>query len=264
VIAAARVILRRWPDSAETALALARINQVRALREGVSERTRRGVRLRLAELLAFRGRLAEAAAAVDDEDDAALAAELALLGALPERRVARLFERRQAQGSPWARLAPHWWAARGDTAALRAYAGAARARVASGPSGAAAAYDTLAALAYLHLARRDSAGARALMEQLPDTLCRACLADRMTRGRLRLAAGRAGDALRDLGETPVQTITPLEPLLAYWRGVAAERAGDANQARRAYRFVADAWAHGDGSARATAEAARRALARLGR
>jgi serine/threonine-protein kinase len=201
--------------------------------------------------------------------DAAIAVELAYLGGAPADSVAARLTRLRAAGSRYAAQALAWWAGRGDTAALRAYADAARARLdaadaadAATSATLAAAYDTAAALAHLALARGDTAGALARLVALPDTLCPRCYPDRLTRARLLAARGQRREALADLREPLVALLSPFELLFALERGRVAEGLGAWAEARESYGFVAASWARGDPEVRRLAAEARAGLGRV--
>lgn len=264
VAVSVRNALRRWPDSAETAVWIARALLARA---GTDESAARTGRRRLAELLAWRGHVREAAR-LSGDDEASITAEVAFLGGYSNAERDAIFDRRLANRSAWARLAPPGWAERGDTARLGAYLRSARARLegagGDGDAAADARYDSLAAHAYLALARHDTAAALRGLASLPDTTCRRCFTDRLVRGRLRLATGDARGALHDLSETIAANVSPIEPLMARWRGEAAERAGDVAEARRAYRLVVEAWARADPMLGDHVRAARAGLRRVSR
>jgi serine/threonine-protein kinase len=267
VLLAVRTAVRRWPDSAETAVRLLRhLLASPGTGRGAAPGDTAALTRLLVEQLAFRGHLREAHRLVG-ERDAFIAFELALLGGAPpavaDARVARLV----AAESRFASLALGHWAARRDTAPLAAFLARARARARSAAGAAArqaAAYDTAAALAHLALARADSGGALARLAALPDTACARCYPHRLTRALLRIAGGELAAAHADLSEVLVAQQSPFEVLFALERGTVAERMGRRDEAAAAYAFVAAAWARGDPEVRPQLERARAGLARLGR
>ena len=181
-----RTTVRRWPDSAETAVQLARLlaDDRRASRHPPYRDSTMRARL-LAEQLAYRGHVREARRVIGDQD-AGIAVELAYLGGAPPDSIAARIARLVASGSRNASQALAWWSERRDTSALRTYTTTARARLAGTqvPARLAAVYDTGAAAAHLALARGDSADAIARFTALPDTLCPRCYPDRLVRSRL--------------------------------------------------------------------------------
>ena len=268
VLYSVRNTVRRWPDSAETAVQLARVLATggRGSRHPPYRDSASRARL-LAEQLAYRGHVRDARRVIGDYD-AAIAVELAYLGGAPADSVAARLTRLLARGSPYTNQALGWWSGRGDTAALRAYGAAARARterpVAGDAARLAAAYDTAAALAHLALARGDSAGALARFAALPDTLCPRCYPDRLTRARLLAARGRDPEALAELREPLVAVLSPFELLFALERGRVAERLGAWPEARESYGLVVASWALGDVDVQPFVAAARTGLGRVRR
>jgi serine/threonine-protein kinase len=266
ILTATRTALRRWPDSAETALYLSRrlAAAPRPARYGPTGSASSRART-LALQLAFRGHVREAHR-VSAGIDRPITFELAYFGGAPEdsinARITRLVRGRSIESS----MALGWWGARRDTAALLAYLAGARRRAASADANAVAratvSYDTAAALAYLALARRDTTAALRRFRALPDTLCARCYTDRLVRARLLAEAGLDREALADLAEPLVGLESPFEVLFAYERGRVAERLGANEQAARAYQFVVDAWRYGDPEVHRYVEEARRGLARI--
>ncbi|HKG94339.1 MAG TPA: BTAD domain-containing putative transcriptional regulator [Gemmatimonadaceae bacterium] len=268
VVASARTILRRWPDSTEIAVRLTRLLAAAGRRpaEVALFNDRAYLSRRLAEQLAFRGHAGAAYMTLGTRGVPAFA-EVALLGGVPAADAAAELGRWLRAGSERARLALRWWAERGDTTSLRAFLAAARARARAPRAGdpdrpLRAGYDTLAALAHLALAAGDSAGALGLLRQLPDTVCPSCFVDRLTRAQLMAASGDREGALTTLREPLAAFLTPVEVLFALERGRVAERLGLTREAADAYRFAAAAWANGDPALRARAAEARAAMRRL--
>lgn len=264
VLRAARTALRRWPDSAETALQLSRryFAAPRPGRYGPIEPQEQRA-LFLASQLAFRGHVREAQRLVGDLDEPVAFHLAYLVGSdVLASRIGRLVEK----GSPYSSLAIACWGARRDTVSLERFVADARRRVTSGVDTLArlhGAYDTASALAHLALSRADTIGALGRFQTLPDTLCPRCSADRLARARLLAAQGRYREALTDLNEALLGWESPLEVLIAFERGRVAERLGEGAVAVQAYQFVADAWRFGDPEVQPYVGEARRALARLG-
>jgi serine/threonine-protein kinase len=269
VLYSVRNSVRRWPDTAETAVRLARVLAWGGRASGRPLFRDSAFRARiLAEQLAYRGHVREAHRVIGAMP-VGITAELPYLGGAPVDSLAARLARLQADGSPVATQALGWWAARGDTAALRRHVDLARgrladARVASAAQRLGAVYDTAAALAHLALAQRDSAEALRRFEALPDTLCPRCYPDRLTRARLLTARGRHRDAMADLREPLVALLSPFEILFALERGRVAERLGAWQEARESYALVVASWARGDPEVQPHVAAARAGLQRVRR
>jgi serine/threonine-protein kinase len=265
VLSNAWLILRRWTDSSETAVAIARALAERSAAEGRGDSAY--ARARLATQLAWRGHVSAAARIWDalGNPPHRLFAEMALLGAIPPGEARRVFASWVEAGRGEAMLALPWWAARGggDTAAIRALERRAPAIHGAGgrnpATGASAAYDTGMLQAYLALARGDSAGALARMRAIPDTACVACVLDRLTEARL-LATTGGSPAAADmvLGERLPTLLSVTELLFAIERArVAARMQGALAPARRtaACALVGGAWRGADEPLRRMAEGA---------
>ncbi len=242
VLSSARTTLRHWPDSAGAALLLSRL-----LAEGRPSpyplfADTAFMRRRLAEQLAFRGRLGEAYRVLGVRESWILA-DLALLGAVPVDTARAVFQRWLREDSPYVRLIPSWWATRGDSAALSLFLEAARerARAGSAQDRFRASYDSAAALAYLALLRADSVEALRRFTALPDSACVRCYVDRLTRARLLSAAGRDREAMMDLEERLVPYLTPFQIVFARERAGVADRLGRRDAARAARTFALRAW-----------------------
>ena len=148
----------------------------------------------------------------------------------------------------------------GDTAQIARFVAASR-RPATTPrpenAVASAAYDTLAGMAFLTLARRDTVRARQLLDALPDTQCTYCYLHRLTRARLR-TSGKTKEFDERLLEV---LLSPVEIVQALWAARAAKQAGDVATARAKYTIVRDAWLNPDPPLRRFVEEARGYLAR---
>jgi serine/threonine-protein kinase len=246
-LVSARTILRRWPDSAETAVRLSRLLAAGRPSEYPLFSDTSFMRRRLAQELAFRGHLTEAYEVLGGRDTP-IFAELALLDAVPRDSARAVFARWLTGPSDNSRLALDWWAAQRDASSLLAFAAAASRIVHSNRGAdqrAMAAYDTAAAMAYLALARGDSTTALARLLALPDTLCPTCYVHRLTRARLLSAKSRTREAIAALDEAPAAFVTPMEVVFALERARVAAQVGDLTRSRADFAFVAQAWAHAD-------------------
>jgi hypothetical protein len=261
-LVSARTIVRRWPDSAETAVVLSRALAGGRPSEYPLFSNVTFMRKRLAEQLAFRGHFSEAYRALTNRDTP-IFAELAYLDAVPVEDARTTFARWARLDREVTRQALAWWSSRRDTASLAAFARRATTRLvpdtAAVEARARVIYDTTAAAAHLALARGDSTTALRLFLALPDTLCPACYLDRLTRARLLASNGRDREAAQILAEPLAAFLTPVEVVFALDRARAARRMGDTATARECYRFVLDAWSHGDATLHAVTTEAAHAL-----
>jgi serine/threonine-protein kinase len=265
--------LQRFPDSAESAVRLARV---------WAERTAGG-RAYLRWILAYRGHLAESFARFIPPGWAepafrywathATFAQLAMLGAFPEDSVSAMFANWLAHGyGQGVYLAGRWWADRRDTVslaqALRVYAEMVRA--APGLAVADTAITRWAShctAAYLALARGDTTDALRRFAALRDwpSVPRA-YSERLTYAQVLEARGRDGDAaavlaqITDLGLPP----GPIEVIWTLERARVNERLGNREQAARDYSFVMDVWQHADPRLQPFVDEARQGVARLTR
>jgi eukaryotic-like serine/threonine-protein kinase len=247
VLVSCRTILRRWPDSAETAVRLSRHLAERRANPGLPLPDTALSRQRLAEALAFRGHLREAATVVANRD-LRIFAELAILGAVPADTARMVFRRWLRDGSIHRRLALAWWSSRGDTAAIAEFLRMAEQELVEARTQderLAASYASAAGKAHQSLAHGDTLEALGRFRALPDSLCPPCYLDRLTRARLLAAMGDDRAALRDLSEPLHAFLTPLEVLYALERARVARRLGASELSRRDHGFVARAWRHGD-------------------
>ena len=257
-------VVRRWPDSAETALrflrALAR--HPRSSKGFAQDSVKLATYLPLQ--LAYRGRLHEAYLATGNRPSR-LFAQLALLGAIDPDTASAVFAQWLAAGRPEARTALPWWAARGDTASIvallrlyRANSAQARAEKKAYPE-----YDSQAANAYLFLARRDTTNAVKAFALLSDTLCLRCDQDHLTTARLLARVREFGAADKILRQRLYSLVTPAEIVIALERGRVAEAAGKRDVALRSYRLVIKAWARGDPEVQGLVQDAQAGVRRLG-
>ena len=178
-----------------------------------------------------------------------------------------MFTPRHLRGLPW-------WLSRGDTAALARF-GVRAARVARAPPNPRAALRARllgeTSVAFLDLARGDSAAAIRKLSAIPDTLCLAdwynnqCFHLNLTLARLLAARGehgRAGELLERWrwsagGGGPMFTLATLE------LGRIAETLGDTAKAGESYGFVLAMWRRPDPELAPYVAEARDGLARLG-
>ena len=254
VLISARTRLRRWADSAETAVALSRLLLLPRPTGYALFADSALMRRRLAEELAYRGHLREAAGVLG-EQPFGIYVDLAYLGAVPPAAARAAFERWLNEDASAARLALAWWSSHGDSTAIAAFGARARARLAAAASASErvqAEYDTAATAAHLALVRRDSAGALRRFLALPDSACTRCYLDRLTRVKLLAGSGRYRETLKDLDERLVPFLTPIEVVFTLERGRVAERMGDHRTANRTFAAAARIWRNPDPELRALA------------
>jgi eukaryotic-like serine/threonine-protein kinase len=267
-----------WADSGEAGVRLLRALTLRS-GTGVDPMSDTLMyRQYLALELAYRGHLQEAYAAdrrlLLDPNASRFNAfmdpfiSLVLLGVIPDSVAAANFGLALRPGKAWPTpvfVMPRqlrglpWWGARRDTASLAQFArragqeaqsqGGARGRMR-------ARYLQAAAIAYLDLARADSAGALALFQAIPDTLCVVsdCFYEKLTQARLLAALGKAQQAGAVLdrwvwtggGPALIMSLpSALFPIGVLERGRIAEGLGERQKARDSYQFVVDVWRHPD-------------------
>jgi len=251
-----------WADSGPTTISMAR-----ALVRKPAESSAQGAAdsALATQVLAYRGRVAEALSL--GANNLPILLELALIGAAPARMVERPLRSRAARGGDIPLEAAPWWAARRDTAALRALA----ARAGPRPGDARAIASRLNASAYLALARQDTASAFRWLMVLTDTLFPASIRGRYTMGvleraRLFAAAGDL-DQARRLYEAVLGTAPSPGPARVVMRlelGELAERQGRRDQALESYRFVTAIWHSADPVLRPYVVRAGAGLTRLSR
>jgi eukaryotic-like serine/threonine-protein kinase len=257
-------ILRRWPDSSETALrflrALAR--HPRSSKDFAKDSVNLAMYLPLQ--LAYRGRLHESYLAMGNRRGR-LFAQLAILGAIDPDTASAVFAEWLAAGNQDARSALAWWANRGDTASIIAFLRSHRARSAEAKAEkkAYAEYDSQAAQAYLFIARRDTTNAARAFALLSDTLCVRCDQDHLTTALLLAKNRDFGVADKILRQRLYSYLTPTEITIALARGKVAERAGQRDVARRSFRLVISAWRRGDPEVQGQVKEAQEGIRRLG-
>jgi serine/threonine-protein kinase len=231
--------------------------------------------------LAYRGHVREAARLLPPLRDMVfvsdLAAELALLGAIPAATADSLFAESLARGPLWATDPPPigggpgsmvyampWWASRGDTVSLRRFA--ARVDSASKMSVPAGRLEVFRFMSreipgYLALARRDTAAALDVFQRLsPDAVAPLTW---VTEGMLLARRGQDAEALRLFDRAfPIGWASPIMLVGRLEAGRAAERLGQRERAATAYQAVIDTWRHADPELQPHVEEAKAALARL--
>ncbi|HEU4524826.1 MAG TPA: hypothetical protein VFR62_07370, partial [Gemmatimonadales bacterium] len=282
-----------WPDTAETAIGLLQRLGDRGRGAGGAPRWVLDSVMwpqYLAVALAFRGHLHEAFAVNERllrQPSASVFSgfldptlDLGLLGIVPDSLPRAKFDPALRADAVWGNFftQPYlrglpWWLSRRDTAALARF-GVQAARVARAPSDARAALRARLlgemSVAFLDLARGDSAAAIRKLRAIPDTLCLAdnyaanCFHLNLTLARLLAAGGedrRASELLerwRWSGHgTPSFVLATLE------LGRIAERLGDTRKAAECYAFVTAAWRRADPELQPYVTEAREGLARLG-
>jgi hypothetical protein len=206
--------------------------------------------------------------------------DLSLFGIVPDSLARATFGRALASDSGWSdTFTPRhlrglpWWLSRGDTAALARF-GARAARVARAPANPRTALRARllgeTSVAFLDLARGDSAAAIRKLSAIPDTLCLAdwyttdCFHLNLTLARLLAARGEhrhAGERLERWrwsggGGGPMFVLATLE------LGRIAERLGDTAKAGESYGFVRAMWRRPDPELAPYVAEARDGLARL--
>jgi DNA-binding SARP family transcriptional activator len=202
---------------------------------------------------------------------------LALLGVIPDSLAASTYARAFEPGSAWP-IPPYniqarhlrglpWWLARRDTLSLARFALRAEqeARTQKGAIGKLRGrYLHAAAIAYLELARGDSAGALRLFQSIPDTLCivNICSYEKLIEARLLAAAGQAQQAGAVLDQWVWKAEGPLFVLGRLEQGRIADRLGERQKARDSYQFVVDVWRHADPELGPYVREARAGLERL--
>jgi serine/threonine-protein kinase len=264
VLANALSALRRWPDSAETALMLVRTIARRPGTSASHATDSALVQSYLPLQLAYRGRLREAYEALGSRRSH-LFAELVLLGGIDGDTASAVFARWLTERSPRARSALPWWAARGDVASIERFRLRAESQLRSDTMATRlrAAHDTGAAPGAGRRARRDSAAALRSFGALSDTLCLSCYLDRLSEARLLIARRRYAEADTLLRQRLYTVLTPAEVWIAVERGRVARLLGDSARAVRAYSLVVSAWQRGDPEVQPMVDEARAALRALG-
>ncbi len=261
-------LLRRWPDTAETAVRLYRAVLAGA---GPDAFIRNYNRDRLAEALAYRGHVDEAFRYAPDY----MMADLAWLGGVPSDTAAHMFAGWLRKGGLWPfglpPLALPFWLVHRDTVSLSSFIRRADSLARSrGTAGAALYGRNVAALAraYLELVRGDTAAALARLLGVPDSSSSGTSAlfvpDRLIKAQVLAARRRyaaAATLLRD-ARLPPTDFSPVEGLWALEWARVCERLRRTDEARRGYQFTADVWMHADSELQPYVAEARAALRRL--
>ncbi|MGZ8398489.1 MAG: BTAD domain-containing putative transcriptional regulator [Gemmatimonadales bacterium] len=279
--------LNWWPDSGETGVRLMRERTTRSGNGLLPWTDTLMYRQSLGLELASRGHLWEAYA-VDRRLLLDVKASrftwyldpflsLSLLGAIPESLAAATFGHALDPGKAWSvprhnvqarhlRGLP-WWLARADTASLARFALRAAQETRTQPNATGklrGRYLHAAAIAYLALARADSARALRLFQAIPDTLCiaNACSYEKLIEARLLAAAGHAQQAGAVLDQWVWKAEGPFVVLGRLEQGRIAEALGERQKATESYQFVADVWRRADPELGPYVREARAGLERL--
>jgi tetratricopeptide (TPR) repeat protein len=256
-------LCKRYRDTTETAVRLVR--RVLAADPASVHPSIRRVGLRI---LAYRGHLREALAQARHWPDAKVYPFAARFGSIPADSARVLFAGWLAGKSPRASQALPWWAWARDTTSLLEFvrwqetsAGA----VAHPYLRAVHRYWASAGRGFLALAKGDSLQSLRWFVLAPDSICAACLQERLIRAQLLAGAGRLREAaaiLEDESQWIDSSPTPIEVLWALERARVAERVGERSQAIKSYQLAADAWRHADPELQPFAREARDGLVRL--
>ncbi|MBC7791324.1 MAG: protein kinase [Anaerolineae bacterium] len=266
VVQSAYTTVRRWPDSAETGVRLAR--RLTEPRRGSFALSPDSVsaRLQLITQLTYRGHVREAYRLLGSRPSRTFG-ELALIGVVPNDSASAVFGRWLRTGAGSTRHALWWWSSHGDTLSLQTFARGAdsvfRLAATPVPERRSAYYDFATSQAYLGLARRDTAEALRRFAEASDTLCDVCFLDRLVQARVLAARGQERDAISLLAARLPVLISASELLLALERGRIARRVGDRETAIDAFTRIVSAWQHADPELRPAVAEARAALTQLG-
>ena len=274
--------LNEWPDSAETAVRIARVfPSPRRDFTGAPGFVRNPMvqKRMLSMTLINRGHLREAYAVVPEADVEGWPnrfLDLALFGIAPAAAADEAFGRLLRSDSLWpptSQVGPRqdqalvWWLARRDTTSLARFARRAE-------SAAHATANPLvrlqvssfsdAARAYLLLLRGDSAAALKGLDALPDSVCPlvACVHERLTQARLLAASGRDQEAAQVLDRWIPAAPGTSFALGRLERGRVAERLGERDKAIKSYSYVVAAWRNADSVLQPYVAEARAGLQRL--
>ncbi len=262
---------RNWPDSAETAVRLARLFATPRPGFRAYDSTDAGWVLPVISL-AYRGHLHQAYSALLGGQPEKLPwrlnfVDLSLAGGIPRDSAAVQFERWRLADDLWTGTALGWWANTGDTASIRDVAR--RAASLGGPAGKPGVRDSwrywaAATKPYLALIRHDTAEALHQFAILPDSLCPGCVLERLRRVQILDQRGADREAARLLEQ---EITSPDVPVLVrvFWeleRGRVNERLHRRDKAIAAYGFVANVWRNADPELQPYVAEARAALKRL--
>jgi eukaryotic-like serine/threonine-protein kinase len=158
-----------------------------------------------------------------------------------------------------------WWAARGDSATVRAIVRRSDSIARSATSQVdrdIGSYTSQAAQAHLALMRHDTAAAVRRLEALPDSLCPLCYFQRLTLAHLLSARQEDRKAAELLDRWLVELTVPSDVLWTLERARVAERMGDREKAGHSYQYVADVWRHADPELQPYVTEAREGLGRM--
>ena len=275
-LCAAAELLRHIPDSAATVVRMARAYVDQQKDDSLDRVSRHGCVVgQLLKGLEFRGHLRDAlrVASLDSHGLRALAMyNLARFNAVPVDSSRTEFNGILAL-SPRIRM-PRlygWWAADGDTAAIRTYINSFWAegdRVRTPSEDAMIRANIVAGRAYLALARRDSATALRVLGATKDTLAECWSDNRLIIVQLLIAAGRYRDAAHRLerrwpGTTSCSNGVD-DILWTMERARVLDRLGRRDEAASNYAFVMAAWRTADPELQPYVREASAALRRLRR
>ncbi len=248
---------RKWVDSAETTLRIARAFAQIDPDRGFGY---------LAGELGYRGRLESTPPGPEAGPPPFWIAELARIGYLPDDTVRAFADGvlRSANGYLIYQMLP-WWLQAGDTTGLARAAASADSMAAADPANAAGP-NLLATIAraYTELLRGDTAAALDGLTDLPVWPCPNCYSERLVTARVLAATGREQEAANLLEELAVMTAAWPRPGWVVWtmeRARVNDRLGNNETAIRDYSHVVDLWGGADPHFQPVVEEAREALAR---
>ena len=252
----------RVPDSAETAIRLARLVAEGRPGEKPWSDPAWG-RHHLARQLLRRGHLQEARTTLGDPQGLMRwqYVQAVLLGVIPPDSAALRSGAGCATGTEW----PPKRCGGGQNGAIRPRSGSSsphRIPYSWADGKRCAPIYAQAAPAYLALARRDTARALEQLMALPDSLCQVCAFERLARVRLLTAKGRDREAAARLEAPITQFPEALEVVWALERGRVNDRLGNREKAIESYSFVAQSWRRADPELQPVVAEARAALSRL--
>ena len=261
--------LQRWADTSEIALRLA-LRAAAHPNQGIYSRYPVILSGIVSEAQAYRGHGGAAREALRgrplDAFSVTTLVDLAWLGLLATDTARELFARLSGEA---AFLVAPWWSATADTTALVALGRQVDVDVRRASTGLArdrAAFKATAAAAWLALARRDTAAALQAFLALPDSVCPLCASERFERVLLLSGARRDVEATALLDGDLMYAANNQRMIEVSWmleRARVNDRLGRHDAARKAYRYVADAWRNADPGLQQYVTEARGALRRLG-
>jgi serine/threonine-protein kinase len=233
-------VIRRWPDENELAVQVARVWLARALDGPPSDAN--FARAVLTAELAYRGHLRSAFESWEGASNRAFS-DLANAGGIPDDTARKVIGGWIAADDPVAALALPWMARTGSMDLIEAFTKSARrrSRLVNPATGSVPGYDERVASAYALLARGDSAAALATFSQIPDVNCLGCVADRLVKARLLLAAGRPREAEEKLEERLPTLLSPAEVFFKLYLSEAAKQLGDTERAAEICGRVSRIW-----------------------